>query len=88
MELKNLMEGQVLHVLDRILKDRNDVCKCDKCRLDIAAIALNNLKPKYVVTEKGRVYAKLAALNYQNEANIIVEITKAIKIVGENPRHD
>ncbi|NLX62930.1 MAG: late competence development ComFB family protein [Tissierellia bacterium] len=88
MELKNLMEDQVLNMVNRILKDREGICQCEKCRLDIAAIALNKLKPKYVVTEKGKVYAKTAVLDYQNEANLIVEITKAIKIVGENPRHD
>lgn len=88
MDLKNLMENQVLNMIDRVLKDREDVCKCQRCRLDIAAIALNNLQPKYVVTDKGRLYAKVEALNYQNETNIIIEITKAIKKVGENPYHE
>lgn len=88
MELKNLMEEQVLNMIDRILEDRDDICKCDKCRLDIAAIALNKLKPKYIVSDKGKLYAKVEALNYQNEANIIIEITRAIKIVGENPQHE
>lgn len=88
MELKNLMEDEVLDMIDRIITDRDDICKCDKCRLDIAAIALNRLQPKYVVTDKGRLYAKAESLNYQNEANIIIEITRAIKIVGENPHHE
>lgn len=86
-ELVNLMEDEVLRMIDRILEDLDNVCKCDKCKLDIAAIALNNLKPRYVVSEKGRLYAKVEALSYQNEANLIIEITRAIKIVGENPHH-
>lgn len=88
MELKNLMEDEVLNIIDRVLENRDDICKCDKCKLDIAAIALNRLKPKYVVSNKGSLYAKAETLNYQYEANILIEITRAMNIVGENPHHD
>lgn len=88
MDLRNLMEEEVIYTIKKLLKDRDDICVCDKCQLDIAAIALNNLKPKYVATEKGSVYAKADTLNYQFDADLIREIIKAIKIVGEKPRHD
>ncbi|QQY80601.1 competence protein ComFB [Keratinibaculum paraultunense] len=88
MNLKNLKEKQVMDVIDKILKNRDDVCKCNKCKLDIAAIALNNLKPKYVVTEKGSLYAKSNILDYQYDVDLIKEVTKAIEIVKEKPRHD
>ena len=81
MNLKNLKEKQVMDVIDKILKNRDDVCKCNKCKLDIAAIALNNLKPKYVVTEKGSLYAKSNILDYQSDVDLIKEVTKAIEIV-------
>ncbi len=51
-ELHNLIEDEVIRITNELLKDREDICTCDKCKLDIAAIALNNLKPKYVVNRK------------------------------------
>lgn len=88
MELRNLMEKEVERVVNKILKERKDICNCNKCRLDIAAIALNNLKPKYVVTEKGGLYGKLDTLNYQFDVDLTKEVTKAIDIVKDKPLHD
>ena len=83
MKLHNLMEDEVIRIIDEFLKDREDICTCDKCKLDIAAIALNNLKPKYVVTEKGSLFAKVDILDYQFDVDLIKEVTKAAKIVRE-----
>ncbi len=88
MELKNLMEEEVKRVVERLLKNRDDICTCDRCKLDIIAITLNNIKPKYVVTEKGEVFARIDMLNYQYDADIAMEVMKAIKIVKENPNHE
>lgn len=88
MKLYNLLESEVFHTIDDLLKDRKDICSCDKCRMDMAAIALNNLKPKYVVTEKGSLYARLDTLDYQFDVDIIKEVIRAIKIVGNNPEHN
>ncbi len=88
MKLKNLMEDEVMYAINKILKDRDDVCTCEKCKLDIAAIVLNNLKPKYVVTEKGSLYARLDTLDYQFDADIVSQIAMAIEKVKDEPRHE
>ncbi len=88
MELKNLMEEEVLRVVEKLLKERDDICTCDRCKMDIAAITLNNIKPKYVVTEKGALFARVDSLSYQFDTDITVEAAKAIKKVGENPNHE
>ena len=88
MELRNLIEDEVIYTINRLLKDRKDICTCDKCKMDIAAITLNNLKPKYVITEKGKLYGKIDTIDYQFDADLIREIVKAIKIVGDNPHHE
>lgn len=88
MKLHNLLEEEVLNQVKDILKDRKDICTCDKCKMDIAAITLNNLKPKYVVSEKGRIYGKLDTLNYQFDVDLTKEITKAAEIVGKSPKHE
>lgn len=87
MKLHNLMEDEVLIIVNRLMDDVDDMCTCEKCRMDVAAIALNNLPTKYVVTEKGELYSKLDTMNYQFEADIIKEVTKAIEKVKESPQH-
>ena len=87
MELYNLMEDEVIKVIESMKNDIPDICYCDKCKLDMAAIALNNLSPKYVVTNTGYVYSKANNFNTQFNTDILTAITKAIGIVGKNPRH-
>ncbi|HHY22777.1 MAG TPA: late competence development ComFB family protein [Clostridiaceae bacterium] len=87
MEIKNYMEKLVFSMLNDVIGDI-DVCSCDKCMLDIAALALNKLPPKYVVTEKGELYSKTNILKRQFEVDILTAITKAAEKVNENPRHD
>lgn len=77
----------MFYIIDDLLEDRVDICTCDKCRMDIAALTLNNLEPRYVVTEKGSLYAKLDTLDYQFDVDVVKEVTKAIAKVANNPRH-
>lgn len=70
-----------------ILLDKMDGCKCDICKRDIFALAINNLKSYYVTTSMGEIMAKLESTKLQFEADIVVEVTKAIKKVHENPNH-
>jgi competence protein ComFB len=85
--LHNYMEDVTGFVLDDMLNDMAGICRCSKCRLDILAIALNNLSPKYVVTEKGRIYAKLEELELQLKADVARELTKAMGVVKKRPQH-
>jgi competence protein ComFB len=84
--LKNYMEDVVLNIMDSVLKDM-EICKCEKCKMDIAALALNNLPTKYVVSEKGQLYSKLHILRKQFEVDAITEITKAAVLVSKSPQH-
>ncbi|MBV1821364.1 late competence development ComFB family protein, partial [Coprococcus sp. MSK.21.13] len=53
--IKNYMEVIVDDLFPTIVDEYMDICKCDKCIDDIKAIALNNLEPIYVVSEKGNM---------------------------------
>lgn len=86
MELHNYMEDVVLNNLNLLL-EKEDMCKCEKCKLDIMALALNKLPSKYVVTQRGRIYTKLAELELQFKADVVRELTKAIEVVKKNPQH-
>lgn len=86
MILKNYMEEIVFSLIDDVLKDI-DVCKCEKCKMDIIAIALNNLPTKYVVTERGELYSKVNILKLQVGVDVITAITRAAMMVKERPHH-
>jgi competence protein ComFB len=87
--LKNFSEIEVAKLLDGILNGYENICKCEKCRLDIEALALNSLSTKYIVTEQGEIYTKaLSEVNKQQTINVTTAITKAIEIVSKNPKHN
>lgn len=86
-KLKNSMEDVVIHKTDEIIKLMN-ICQCEKCRLDIIAIALNNLPSKYVVTDKGELYTKVRELESQFSVDVETEVVKAAIFVNRSPRHD
>ena len=85
--LQNLMEETVFTTIDELMTGKN-VCTCEQCRLDIAALALNNLPPRYVVTAKGACYARADLLGIQKYVDVIGAVTQAIKLVQEHPRHN
>ncbi|SHH07800.1 late competence development ComFB family protein [Tepidibacter thalassicus] len=84
-KLKNYMEEMVDVILEKVLQKYEGICKCEKCILDIKAIALNNLSPKYCVTQKGKVFVKLNEMDSQFNADIMNQLVKAIEIVSKNP---
>jgi len=84
--IKNYMEEVVLNSIEGILDDIN-MCKCQICVMDIAALALNDLHSKYIATEKGELYSKVNSLRSQFEVDVIAAITKAAVLVKRFPRH-
>lgn len=89
MELHNLMEDLVLQQIDDcMLQDTESYCKCKQCRLDVAAIALNYLSPRYVVTKRGETYSRAESLEIQRDVDVITAINKALHIVKNKPRHE
>lgn len=88
MELHNLMEYEVGKYLDEIIKKGIHLeCNCEQCKLDITAIALNSLPPKYVVTERGLIFSRINNMNHQFSTDIVAALTKAIELVNKKPRH-
>lgn len=87
MELINYSLKWVWEVLDKLLMERPDICQCERCRYDIAALAANRLKPNYVVGESGYVYTKMKMLSQQNYMDVVTEVVKAIEQVSKNPHH-
>ena len=84
--LRNLTEDIVIEELDAMI-DLLDVCKCDRCRLDIASYALNRLPAKYVCTTQGELMSKLSIIDTDFKIRVATEVSKGAEIVKRNPRH-
>lgn len=88
MNIKNYMEDAVQEHYDRLVK-KNELegCTCDRCKLDVMAHALNHLPSKYVVTDLGHTYTRVAEVAQQFEADVVVALSRAAKHIAKNPRH-
>ena len=82
--LVNIMEYLVIDKLDEAYEKFNNCCKCDKCRQDAAALALNKLKPKYIVVEERQIPYQIAK---NNSPEVTSSIVKAILQVKAHPQH-
>lgn len=87
MEIHNYLEDVVNDELEELLSETEDICKCQKCKLDIKVWTLNRLPPKYVITDKGRLFTKLKEQDVQFRADVVRELTKAILHISRNPQH-
>lgn len=85
--LINLMEETVLKKIDQLWPD-TDYCKCDNCRLDIAAYALNRLPAQYVQSLKGNILYKFESIKTQRDIEVTVAVSKGIEIVGNSPHQN
>lgn len=86
-QLHNYMEDMVLETYEDLLSQGQKFCGCDKCRMDVLALVLNKLPPKYIVTQKGAAYTKIQSLNMQFKTDVLKEMVKAFSLVAKQPRH-
>ena len=87
--LKNEAENLILNDLGRQLESFPEaICTCNDCVLDMAAMALNSVKPIYRVSLLGTLYAA-SAMDQKAYATTIREaVFNAIEKVRKNPSHD
>jgi competence protein ComFB len=87
--LKNEAERLVLHELERQLESyKGEVCRCNDCVVDMAAISLNSVKPLYRFSLLGTQYA-VRAMNEKTYADSVQKaVAQAIEKVRRNPSHD
>lgn len=89
-ELKN----SYVNVMEEIVKynalplmESLGVCTCQHCVNDVIALSLNQMPPRYVVTEKGTLFTKASAYESQHSVDILSAIAKACMQVKNSPRH-
>ncbi len=84
---RNYMEKLVRETLMRLLKDKEGICKCEKCISDMMAYALNRLPPRYVTTDRGYIFSKLREIEVQTQVDVLEAVLEAIDVVSKNPKH-
>jgi competence protein ComFB len=87
--LSNAAEGLVLHELERQLEAyTGELCRCNDCVVDMAAIALNSVKPLYRFSLLGSLYAAQAMNEKAYADSVQRAVGEAIEKVRKNPSHD
>jgi competence protein ComFB len=88
LQVVNLMEAMVRRVMDQVLEEQSNVCRCLKCQRDIMALSLNALPPRYVSTPRGETFFRIRQMENQFVADVLAAVTQAVEKVRKYPRHD
>jgi competence protein ComFB len=87
--LVNEAEHLVHKELGRQLETyESEICLCNECVVDMAAIALNTVKPLYRFSLLGKAYTSSAMEDEEYASSVQAAVSKAIEKVRENPSHD
>lgn len=82
--LVNIMEDLVAQRLDDVM-EKFRCCRCKRCRMDVTAMALNRLEPKYVAYDRHQLKD---LLNQQDGAQVVTALIHATIAVKAKPRHN
>jgi competence protein ComFB len=87
--LVNEAEKLVFAELGRQLESfTTPICTCNECVMDMAAVALNAIKPLYRVSLLGTLYAARAMDEKSYASSIREAVFEAIERVRQNPSHE
>jgi len=82
----NIMQSIVEPKLDHFIRI-NGVCTCQRCRVDVMALALSNLPARYVVVTDQERTPMLSLLENEYAADAMQQIMIACQRVKANPHH-
>jgi len=90
-----MKEESVINYIEKIVREEfhvlcqkdKTICRCDNCYQDIMTLTLNNLPAMYVTTDVGHIMTMYHLSKDQLQAQVTVELLKAIEKVKRNPRH-
>lgn len=85
-KLRNRTMEMVLDKIGSLLEERDDVCQCENCVLDLVAYTLNHVTPLYGTSLLDPLHP-----NRAKEKKVQIEIELAIntglKRIARNPHH-
>ena len=86
-QMINEMESVVKSIVENHLRDKQNLCTCDRCKMDMIALTLNALMPRYVVTTLGGAVTNVDLQGIQAGADIMMALMRSSEIGKRKPRH-
>ena len=71
---------------EKYMKSFN-MCTCNRCKVDVTAIALSNLPSKYVATQTTEMIPLLSMYESKNSAAVTAQVMNACELVKRRPHH-
>ncbi len=85
--IRNKAADAVYERVEQLLAEREDVCKCETCVLDLVAFTLNHVSPRYQTSLLGNLHP-----DRMREKKLEVEIDLALQAglqrLREHAHHD
>ncbi len=69
------------------LMAKTDMCRCEKCFLDVCALVYNKRYSHFVTTRKGALLANISEIGHAGRAELMVTVMEAINLVKDSPQH-
>jgi len=85
--IRNYTEEMVRAYVDQNLP-KEDVCDCDRCKLDVIAYMLNHLPASYGITHRGYLFDKMKEMDMQKRVTISDCFYNAVVAVKKRPSDD
>ncbi|MDR2019583.1 MAG: late competence development ComFB family protein [Treponema sp.] len=87
--LVNEAEKKIIAELEQQLNAyKGDICRCSECVIDMAAMALNAVRPLYRASLLGGLYAAQAINEESYTRSVQDAVARSIEKVRKNPAHD
>jgi competence protein ComFB len=89
-DLDKLINHSAEVVYDRIesvLDERDDICHCEECVLDLVAYTLNHVKPLYGTSLLGQLHPSAEKQRKMDE-KISRSIIEGLKRIARHPHHE
>ncbi|MBR3570597.1 MAG: late competence development ComFB family protein [Oscillibacter sp.] len=82
----NLTQALVEEKADKLMKQFG-MCTCNRCKVDVTAIALSNLPAKYVAMQNRDILPLLSMYEERYSAAVTVQVMSACRMVMKRPHH-
>ena len=82
----NVMQTLVEDKADKYIK-MFGLCNCNRCRIDVIALALSNLPPKYVVAKPHELIPRLSMYEQKYSVVVVTQVMSACRKVLDRPHH-
>ena len=92
---KRAVHFQLVNAYDELVRTavldvmaKTDMCRCERCFLDICAIVFNRGYTHFVNTREGELLKRIPDMNLGNHVEMMVQVMHAAKLVKDFPHHE